>query len=162
MAMGIGIVGAVISGVASIAAASAQASALNRQADAEEKIANWNAQRDREQAAYAQSSGAQEAAQRKEEADKAAAKARAARAQGGVATDTGSSLLLEEAFASESSYQQRIAMYNANREKKEYLNKANIGIYEGRVRAQAKRDQARAAMIGGFGSAVSSIGGAFG
>jgi hypothetical protein len=148
----------IISGVASIAAAGVQASALNQAADDEERIAQFNADREKEQAAYAQSAGALESRKRKEEAEKAAARARAARAQGGVATDTGSALLLEQDFASESSFNQRVAMYNAERQKSEHLNEAKIGLFEGQVRANAKRSQAGAAMLSGFAGAVKGFG----
>ena len=156
------LIGPLVSGLASAVGAMAQASALNQQADEEEKIAKFNADRDLEQAAYAQSKGAQEAEQRKKEGERQAAIARAARAQGGVATTSGSSLLLESEFASETSYNERVAMFNATKEQKDFVNKAKIGEYEGKVRANATRARAKAAIVGGFAGVAKGFAGAFG
>lgn len=153
--------GPLISGVASIAGAAASASAMNSQAKAEEQMAAWNAARYREEAAWAQGKGALDAAAREKEGAKRAATARAAMAQGGVATDTGTPLLLQETFASETAYRSNVEMANAQKQQRNLENKANITEYEGKIRADASRAQGRAALLSGFAGAAGGIGKAF-
>jgi len=155
-------IGPIIGAIASLAGALISASAQKQAADDEERAAKWNAARDREEASYAQASGALEAKQLKREADQAASRSRAARAQSGLAGGTGSGLLLEESFESKGGFNQRVAVFNSNREAKRLENQADIGVYEGKVRANAKRAQASASIISGFAGAASAIGGAFG
>lgn len=152
----------IISGVASMAGAMASASAMNKQADAEEKIAAWNAERYKENAAWAQGSGAVKSAEQRREGERQAAKARAAMAQGGVATDTATPLLLLREFASETAHRENVVMANAQKEQADLNNKANITLYEGKVRADATRAQAQAALIGGIAGFGKGLAGAFG
>lgn len=155
-------IGPIISGIASLGGAMMSASAMSAQADAEEEIAAYNAARQREEAAYAQSKGAAESAEREKQGARAAAAARAARAEGGVDTGSGTGLLLEQEFASETAYRSNVEMSNAEREKSNYLNKAAITEYEGAVRAKASRSQAGATLLSGFAGAAKGIAGAFG
>lgn len=159
MAFAAAAIGGIVSGIASLAAASAQSSALEEQADAEEKISRYNADRKREEASYAQAKGAQESEQKEKEGRRQAAIARAARAQGGIATDSGTSLLLESEFAAETEYSVDVAMANAQREQRDFENSAKITEYEGTVRANASRAKAGAARLSGFAGAVKGIGG---
>lgn len=137
------------------------ASAANAQADQQEQMAQWNAARQREQAAWAQSKGALDAYQKEREGREKAAEARAAQAQGGLDTTTGSPLLLQQKFASETMWQSNVVMANADKEKSDWLNKASITEYEGKVKADALRSQAGASLLSGFAGAAKGIGGAF-
>lgn len=150
-----------VSGVASMAGAAASASASNRQADAEEQMSQWNAARMREEAAWAQSRGALDAADREKQGRVKAAEARATMAQGGAAIDTGTPLLLEQNFASETQFRSDIEMANATKTQRDYMNKAAISEYEGKIKADSSRAQGRAALLGGVAGAVKSVGGAF-
>jgi hypothetical protein len=139
-----------------------QASAMNKQADAEEKIAKWNADRYREEAAWAQGTGAVKSAEVLREGERQAAKARAAMAQGGVATDTGTPLLITREFASETAHRENVTMANARNDQRKLTDKANITEYEGKVRAEATRAQATASLLGGFAGFGKGLAGAFG
>ena len=150
-----------ISGVASLAGAAASSGAMNNQANAEEAMSKWNADRMREEAAWAQSKGANDARQRENEGRRKASEARAAMAQGGATLDTGTPLLLEQTFASETAFRSNIEMANATKTQRDYINKANVAEYEGKIKADASRTQARAALLGGVAGAVKGIGGAF-
>lgn len=138
------------------------ASAMNAQADAQEQMAAWNAARQREEAAWAQSKGALEAAQKEKEGARLAAKARAAQAQGGLSTTEGSPLLLQQEFAAETAWRSNIEMANATKTQRDFLNKAAITEYEGKIRAQASRAQASASLISGIGGAFKGLASGFG
>lgn len=154
-------IGPIISGIASVAGAAMSASAMNQQANAEQAMAKWNADRQREQAALAQAKGALEADDATRKGRREAGSARAAFAQSGAATDTGTPLLLEQEFASETQWRSNMAMANATIEQRNLLNKAAATEYEGKIRADASRAQASAALLSGFAGAVKGIGGAF-
>lgn len=134
---------------------------MNKQAAAEEQIAAFNAARYREEAAWAQSKGSVDAAEREDQGRRQASKARAAMAQGGAAIDTGTPLLMEQTFASETMWRSNMEMANATKTQRDFENKAAITQYEGKVRADASRTQAKAALLGGVAGAVKGIGGAF-
>lgn len=154
-------IGPIVSGVASLAGAAVSASAMNSQANAEESMSRWNAQRMREESAWAQSRGALDAAEREKQGRQQASKARAALAQSGVAIDTGTPLLLEQNFASETAFRSDVEMANATKTQRDYLNKASSIEYEGAIKAQSSRTQAKAALLGGIAGAVKGVGGAF-
>ena len=151
-------IGPIVSGIASIAGAAMSASAMNSQAQAEQAMAKWNADRQREQAALAQAKGALEAQEAETKGKREAGIARAAFAQSGAATDTGTPLLLEQEFASETQWRSNVQMANATIEQKNLLNKAAATEYEGTIRANASRSQASAELLKGFAGAVSSFG----
>lgn len=153
--------GPLISGIASVAGAAASASSANAQADSEEQISQWNAARQREEAAWAQGRGAVEARQKEKDGSRQAAKFRAASAQGGVVLGTGTPLLLEQEFASETAYRSNVEMANATKQQRDLENRANITLYEGKIRADSTRAQGRAALLGGVAGAVGGIGKAF-
>lgn len=153
--------GPIISGVASLAGAAMSSSAMNSQASAEESMSRWNAQRMREEAAWAQSKGALDAAEREKQGRQQASKARATMAQSGAAIDTGTPLLLEQNFASETAFRSNVEMANATKTQRDYLNKAAATEYEGSIKANASRTSAKAALLGGFAGAVKGIGGTF-
>lgn len=155
-------IGPIISGIASLAGAMVSASAMNAQAQAEQQMAKWNADRMREQAALAQAKGALEAAEQERKGKREAGIARAAFAQSGAATDTGTPLLLEQEFAAETQWRSNMAMANATIEQRNLLNKAAATEYEGQIRAQASRTQATASLLSGFAGAMKGFGGAFG
>lgn len=157
MAM-LGAIGPLISGVASLAGAAVSAAAMSAQADSEEQIARWNADRQREQAALEQSKGAIEASRREKEGRRQAALARATFAQGGVQTDTGTPLLLEQDFAAETAWRSNMEMANATTQQRNLLNKAAATEYEGQIKAQSSRAGATASLLSGFGSAVKGFG----
>jgi hypothetical protein len=158
--------GPMISGIASIAGASASANAGKKQGDAEEKISAWNAARYREEAAWAQSKGALDAAEREKQGRRKASEARAAMAQGGAAIDTGTPLMMEQTFASETAWRSDVEMANATKTQRDFENKASITLYEGKIRADASRTQAKASLLsgiaGGASSMIKGIGGAAG
>lgn len=161
MAM-LGAIGPLISGMASLAGAVVSASAMSAQADAEEQMAKWNADRQREQAALEQSKGAIESARREKEGKRQAALARATFAQAGAQTDTGTPLLLEQSFAAETAWRSNMEMANATVQQRNMLNKAAATEYEGQIRANASRSQATSSLLGGVAGAVKGIGGSFG
>jgi hypothetical protein len=150
-------IGPMISGVASIAGAAASSSAMNRQAAAEEQISAWNAARYREEASWAQSKGALDAAEREKQGRIKASEARAAMAQGGAAIDTGTPLLLEQSFASETAWRSDMEMANATKTQRDFENKAAITLYEGKIKADASRQQAKAALLSGVAGGASSM-----
>lgn len=154
-------IGPIISGVASLAGAAMTASAMNSQAAAEEQMAKWNADRMREEAAWAQSKGALDAYEREKQGRIKAAEARATMAQGGAALDTGTPLLLEQTFAIETMFRSDVEMANATKTQRDYLNKAAAIEYEGKIKADASRAQGRAALLSGVAGAIKGIGGAF-
>jgi hypothetical protein len=156
------LIGPLISGIASIAGAAMSASAMNSQAAAEEEAAAYNAARQREEAARRQSMGALESDKKAKEYDQASATARAAMAQGGVATTEGSPLLVQQEFAADKFFNQNVVMNNARNEQRDLMNKASITEYEGAVKASSLRAQAGAGLLSGVAGAVKGIGGAFG
>ena len=153
------LIGPIISGLASVAGGLISMSAANSQADAEEKMARYNADRQREQAALAQSKGAAEAKQTEDKGRRQAALARATMAQGGAATDTGTPLLLEQEFAAETSWRANMQMANAKNEQSNLMNKAAAQEFEGQIRANASRASGTAALLSGFAGAAKSLGG---
>lgn len=131
---------------------------MSSQANAEQQMAKWNADRQREQAALAQSKGALESEDQSRKGRRQAALAQAAFAQGGAATDTGTPLLLEQEFASETQWRSNMAMANATIEQRNLLNKAAATEYEGQIRANASRTQATASLLGGFAGLAKGLG----
>jgi len=154
-------IGPLISGIASVAGAAASSSAANAQAQTEEQMAAWNAARQREEAAWAQGRGAVEARQKEKEGAKQSAKFRAAMGQSGVVLGTGTPLLLEQEFASETAYRSNVEMANATKQQRDLENRANITLYEGKIRADSTRAQGRAGLMSGIAGAVGGIGKAF-
>lgn len=157
MAM-LGAIGPLISGIASMAGAVVSAAAMSSQADAEEQMAKWNADRQREQAALEQSKGAIESDRREKEGRRQAAMARATFAQGGAQTDTGTPLLLEQEFAAETAWRSNMEMANATIQQRNLLNKAAATEYEGQIRANSSRAQASASLLSGFAGVVKGFG----
>ena len=155
-------IGPIVSGIASLAGAMVSASAMSAQADQEEAISQWNAQRQREKASLAQAKGAQEARQRQEQGDQAAAKYRAVVAQGGASTTEGTPLLMQQEFATDTFYNSNVAMFNAKTEQSDLNTKATVTEWEGKVRADGTRAKATASLIGGFAGAAKGIASAFG
>ena len=155
------LIGPLISGLASIGGAILSASAQSQQADQQEQIAQWNAQRDREQAAWAQSKGAVDSYQKTREGEMQSAKARASQAEGGASTSEGSPLLLQQKFASETQWRANLAMADATNQQRNLENKASAEEYQGQVSANASRSSASASLLSGFAGGIKSIGGAF-
>jgi hypothetical protein len=153
------LIGPLISGLASVAGGLISMSAANSQANAEEAMAASNAARQREQAALAQSKGAADAAETERKGRRQAALARATMAQGGAATDTGTPLLLEQEFASETAWRANMQMANAKNEQSNLMNKAAAQEFEGQIRANASRASGTAALLSGFAGAAKSLGG---
>ena len=153
-------IGPLISGIASLAGAAMSASAMSSQADAEQQMAKWNADRQREQAALTQSKGALESDEESRKGRRQAATARAAFAQSGAATDTGTPLLLEQEFASETQWRANMAMTNATIEQRNLLNKAAAQEYEGQIKANASRATGTAQLLSGFAGAIKGFGSA--
>lgn len=149
--------GPLISGLASIGGALVSASAMNAQANSETEIATFNANEQRKAAGLAQSRGAIESEKRDKEGQRQAAIARATMAQGGAATDTGTSLLLEQEFAAQKDYNKNIAMFNAKTEQANLLNKAAATEFEGQIRSNASRASGTAALLTGFAKSLGSI-----
>ena len=82
-------------------------------------------------------------------------------AQSGAALDTGTPLLLEQKFATETQFRSDVEMANATKTQRDYNNRANVTEYEGKIRADASRSQAKAALLGGVAGAVKGFGSAF-
>src|SRR5690606_9766810 len=155
-------IGPVISGIASLAGAIVSASAMSAQAAQEEELARWNADRQREEAAWAQAKGAADAAIREKEYKRAASKAKAVLAQSGASTTEGTPLLVQQEFAAEKMFASNIEMANATKQQRDMLNRAAATEWEGRIRADAARANATASLISGVAGAFRGIAGAFG
>jgi hypothetical protein len=155
-------IGPMISGVASLAGAAASASAMNAQADAEEQIAHWNAERQREKANQARGEAAVKAWEAERKGQRTAATARAVAAQSGVSTTRGSPALLDREFAAEIAWESNKATYVGETEYNDWTNKSKVTLYEGKIRADSTRAQARASLLGGVAGAVKGFAGAFG
>lgn len=161
MAM-MGAIGGIIGGVASMAGSMMSAKAQQEGADREREISKWNAARQREEAAWAQSKGATEARQKEREVTLIAGKAAATMAQSGISTTSGTPLLLQQQFEADKVYNSRVEMANASKTQNDMMNRAAITEYEGETQARAMEAQAKATLLSGFAGAVKGIGGAFG
>ena len=151
-------IGPLISGIASIAGAVMSASAQSAQADQQEQVVAWNAARDREQAAIAQSKGAVDSYNQQRKGEQAAAQARAGMAQGGADTTEGTPLLLAQKFASETKWRENLAMADAQNQQHNLENKASAEEYQGQVSANASRSSASASLLSGFAGGIKTIG----
>lgn len=148
-------VGAVFSVIGSVVGAMGAMA----QARAEQQRAEWEAQRLEEQASWAQAKGALDARRDIEEGSRAQAKARAAFAQGGIATTAGTPLLLQEELESEKIFNARVTMASAMMQRADMQNRAKATRWEGQIRAQAARNQAFASLLSGFSGAARGFSG---
>ncbi len=146
-----------ISAVVGLVGSFAQASALNAQADAQEKIAEFNARQKEIEANRRQAEGQLRGDLQVKEANSLAAKARAGFAQGGVDLAQGSPLLLEQDLIGEGAFRQNLEIASAQNEQRSLNEAAKSDRYEGAIRAMASRSQARASILSGIGSAFSSF-----
>jgi len=147
-----------ISAVAGLAGSVMQASALNAQAEAQEKIAQFNAHQKNIEANRRQAEGVLQGQLEEREAQSLAGRARAAFAQIGVDTSSGSPLLLEQDIIKEGKFRSGIAVASARNEGRSLKESGKADVYEGKVRAAASRSQARASLLGGIGNAFGTIG----
>lgn len=135
---------------------------MSAQANSEQEIAAYNAQRQREKASLAQAKGAQESRIRQEEGDRQAALHRAVVAQGGGSTTDGTPLLMQQEFAKDTFFNSEVAMFNAKSEQSDLKNRANITEYEGAMQAAGTRAKATGSLISGFAGAAQGFAKGFG
>ena len=154
--------GAMLGAVGSVVGGIGQSNAYKQEAEDQRNIAAWNAARQREKAALAQSKGAANARIEREKGEQAVGKYRATVAQSGGSTTQSAPLLMQQVYAQEISYNSKVAMFNAKTEQADRNNEAKKQLYEGEMRARAAEAKADAALLQGFTGAVSSLGGAFG
>jgi hypothetical protein len=147
----------VISAVAGLAGSFMQASALNAQADAQEKIAEFNARQKEIEANRRQAEGQLRGEIEERDAGRLRSKARAAGAQVGLDTTTGSSLLLDAELLKEGTFRKSLEIASAQNEQRSLQEGAKAERFEGKIRADASRSQARASLLGGIGSAFGSL-----
>lgn len=146
-----------ISAVIGLVGSFAQASAMNAQAKAQEQIAEFNARQMEIEASRRQAEGQLRGALERKEAEALSGRARAAFAQIGVDTSQGTPLLLEQELASEGAFRQNLEIASAQNEQRSLNESAKGERFEGKIRAMASRAQARASILGGIGSAFSSL-----
>lgn len=154
--------GMLISAVAGLAGSVMQASALNAQAKAQEQIAEFNARQKEIEGNRRQAEGALRGELEMREAQSLSGRARAAQAQIGIDTSSGSALLLEQDIISEGAFRSSLEVASARNEQRSLREGAKAERFEGKIRAMASRSQARASLLGGLGSAFGGIAKAFG
>ncbi len=147
----------VVSAVAGLAGSFMQAGALNAQADAQEKIAQFNANEKRVQANREQAAGHLRAEMERRQARAVAAKARAGFAEAGLDTTTGTPLLLDADIFQEGEFRANIEIADAQNKERSLKEAAKADIFEGKVRAASSRSQAKASILSGVSSAFGSI-----
>lgn len=153
---------AAISAISGLIGSFAQASAMNAQADAQERIAEWNAKQKEIEANRRQAEGALRGDLQEREAESLAGKARASMAEIGVDTAQGSPLLLEQDLMSEGAFRSSIELASAHNEQRTLQESAKGERYEGKLRAAASRMQAQASILSSIGGLFGSLGKAFG
>lgn len=146
-----------ISAVVGLVGSFAQASAMNAQAKAQEQIAEFNARQMEIEASRRQAEGQLRGELERKEAQSLSGRARAAFAQIGVDTSVGSPLLLEQELAAEGMFRSNLEIASAQNEQRSLNENAKGERFEGKIRAMASRAQARASILGGIGSAFSSL-----
>jgi hypothetical protein len=146
-----------VSVVAGLAGSFMQYQAMNAQADAQEKIAEFNAKEKETQAAREQAAGQLRGDLERKNAEALAGKARASAAQAGIDTSSGSALLLDSEIIREGSFRANIEMSEAQNRERTLKMGAKADRFEGKVRAASSRSQAKASLLGGIGSAFGSV-----
>lgn len=146
-----------VSVVAGLAGSFMQYQAMNAQADAQNKIAAFNAQEKVTQANREQAAGHVRAELENREAKSMASKLRASFAQSGVETTSGSPLLLDSEIIREGAFRANVEMADAQNRERTLKEGAKIDIFEGKTRAASSRSQAKASLLGGIGSAFGSV-----
>lgn len=146
-----------ISAGLSLAGSFAQASAMNAQAEAQEKIAEFNAREKEIEAARRQAEGQLRGQLEERDAQSLAARGRAAFAEIGVDTSTGTPLLLEQELIKEGAFRRNLEIASAQNDQRSLNESAKGERYEGKVRAAASRAQARASLLSGIGNAFGSV-----
>lgn len=147
----------VIGAVASLAGSFMQSSALNAQADAQEKIAEFNAKQKEMEASRRQAEGVLRGELETRDAQKLAGRARAGFAQMGVDTSSGSPLLLEQDLVSEGAFRSSLEISSAQNEQRSLQEDAKADRFQGQVAAMSSRAQAKASLLSGIGSAFGSV-----
>lgn len=147
-----------VSAVAGLAGSFAQSSALNAQADAQEKIAEFNAKQKEMEASRRQAEGVLRGQLEERDAQKLSGRARASFAANGVDTSQGSPLLLEQDLISEGSFRSSIEIASAQNDQRSLQENAKADRFEGKVAAMSSRAQARASLLSGVGSAFGTLG----
>jgi hypothetical protein len=146
-----------ISVVAGLAGSMMQMSAMNAQADAQEKIAAYNNQEKITQANREQAAGHVRAELEQREAQAVAAKARAGMAQSGMDTTSGTPLLLDSEIIREGAFRSNIELADAQNKERTLKEAGKIDLFEGKIRAASSRSQAKASLLSGIGSAFGSV-----
>ncbi len=147
----------VISTVATLAGSVMQYGALNAQADAQEKIAQFNANEKTVQANREQAAGHVRADMERREARAVRAKARAGFGEAGIETTSGSPLLLDSDIFREGEYRANIEISDAQNKERTLKEAGKADIFEGKIRAASSRSQAKASLMSGIGSAFGNV-----
>lgn len=146
-----------VSVVAGLAGSFAQASALNAQAKAQEQIAEFNAKQKEIEASRRQAEGVLRGELEKKDAQNLSGRARAAFAQMGVDTSSGSPLLLEQDLISEGEFRSGLEIASSQNEQRSLNENAKADRYQGKIAAMSSRAQAKASLLGGIGSAFGGL-----
>lgn len=146
-----------VSVAAGLAGSFMQFSAMNAQADAQNKIAQFNANEKNVQANREQAAGHVRAEMQRRAAGEQSAKVRAGFAQAGVDTTSGTPLLLDADLTREGEFRAGIEIADAQNKQRSLNESAKADIFEGKVRAASSRSQAKASLLGGIGDAFGSV-----
>jgi hypothetical protein len=154
-------IGPIVSGIASMAGAMASASAANQQAEGERAAGEYNRIERYKKAAWLQSKGAADSAEKTKEYERAAATARAVQAAGGLATTEGSPLLSQMKFGEDERHKTNIIMANAITEQRQEQARGDIEKFQADVKANATQAQGQAGLLSGGVGLVGGVGKAF-
>ena len=151
-------VAGILTAVTSLVGSFVQFSAMSAQADAQQKIAEFNARQDEIEASRRQAEGVLRGQLEQKDAQSLAARVRAGEAQMGVDTTSGTPLLLEQQLGAEGEFRKNLAIAEAQNQQRSLQEEAKATRYEGQIQAAASRSQGMASLLSGFGSAFKALG----
>jgi hypothetical protein len=151
--MTFGPVAAGISAAASLGGGILGYQASHTQAAAQEAIGIYNQQSDYKQAAWAAAQGASRGFQKYQQGAQLESKAAAGIAAGGVATTSGSALLLDTNIARQAAYQSGLSVAGGMNEAANLKSQGDAARYTGELEAYASKMQGDVSLLSGIGSA---------
>lgn len=151
--MTFGPVAAGISSAASLAGGVMGFGASQAQASAQEAIGRYDQESDYKQAAWAMAQGAAKGFQKYQQGATLGSRATAGIAAGGVATTSGSALLLDTNIASKAAYQSSLDVAAGENEAANLKSQGDAARYTGDLEAYASRMQGDVSLLSGVGSA---------
>lgn len=150
----------IISAAVAAAGSIQQGVAANREAEDQQKMADYNASVEQQKAKQIEAVGVFDSKQQAEEADRLASTQSAALGASGAVTTEGSPLLIKAKQAAQSDLENLLIGYNARVGANAANNQANLDIMQGKlVRKKGENEQtgsyfsAGSSLLKGFGSA---------